>query len=77
MKTIVYSTRAYDREFLTAANQAAGAPHELAFVEAHLSVPTARMAEGYEAVCAFVNDDLGADVLTSLAGCGVRLVALR
>ena len=77
MKTIVYSTRAYDREFLTAANQAAGAPHELAFVEAHLSVPTARMAEGYEAVCAFVNDDLDAEVLTSLAGCGVRLVALR
>lgn len=77
MKTIVYSTRAYDRDFLTAANRSAGSPHELDFIETHLSASTARMAEGYEAVCAFVNDHLDADALQTLADGGVRLVALR
>lgn len=77
VKAAIFSTRSYDREFLAAANEAAGAPHTLDFVETHLSAQTARMAEGAEAVCAFVNDVLDREVLTQLKGAGVRLVALR
>ncbi len=75
MRVAVFSTKTYDRDFLLAANQAAG--HDLAFLEPRLSAQTARLAAGARAVCAFVNDDLGAPVLAELADAGVRVVALR
>ncbi|MEV4479139.1 2-hydroxyacid dehydrogenase [Micromonospora coxensis] len=75
MRVAVFSTKPYDRDFLTAAN--ADGRHELALLEPRLSVETATLARGADAVCAFVNDDLGAPVLEQLAGAGVRVVALR
>lgn len=74
MRTAVFSTKPYDRRFLDAAN-AEG--HELAYFEARLDRTTASLAEGFEAVCVFVNDELDADTLASLAKGGVRVVALR
>ncbi|MEA3209308.1 MAG: D-lactate dehydrogenase [Chthoniobacter sp.] len=74
MKTAVFSTKRYDREFLTAAN--AGA-HELHFLEAHLDASTALLAAGFGAVCVFVNDTVDAPVLSQLAAGGTRLIALR
>jgi D-lactate dehydrogenase len=71
----VFSTKRYDREFLEAANARHG--HELAFLEPRLTAETAPLAHGYEAVCAFVNDQLSAPVLRTLAEGGTRLVALR
>lgn len=56
MRVAVFSTKPYDREFLAAANAAAG--HDLALLEPRLSVETAALAQGADAVCAFVNDDL-------------------
>lgn len=38
---------------------------------------TAELAAGHQAVCAFVNDDLGDSTLRRLAQVGVRLIALR
>jgi D-lactate dehydrogenase len=75
MQVTVFSTKPYDERFLRAANEQAG--HELVFLEPRLSAATAPLAAGSDAVCAFVNDDLGAEVLTALARGGVRLVALR
>lgn len=75
MRVAVFSTKSYDRKFLEAANR--GRPHELVFFEPRLSIETASLAAGYEAVCAFVNDELGADVLATLTEGGTRLVALR
>lgn len=75
VRVAVFSTKAYDREFLSAANREAG--HELVFFEPRLTLQTRALAEGFPAVCAFVNDSLDADVLESLATGGVRLVALR
>jgi D-lactate dehydrogenase len=77
MQVAVFSTKPYDRQFLEAANAAAGAPHELRFLEARLSPETAELARGAQAVCAFVNDRADAPVLEAFAGCGVRLLALR
>ena len=77
MKTAVYSTRAYDRDFLTEANRAAGAPHELRFIETHLNLQTATMARDHGAVCVFVNDVLDRPVLAALADAGVHMAALR
>lgn len=75
MKTVCFSTKPYDRAFFTSANQEYG--HVLDFLEPHLDKHTAALSEGYEAVCAFVNDTLDADVLEILADKGVRVVALR
>jgi D-lactate dehydrogenase len=75
MKVAVFSTKPYDRDFLAAANREAG--HEMVFFEPRLNGETTRLAEGFPAVCAFVNDELDAGVLLSLSRHGTRLVALR
>jgi len=77
MKVIVFSTKSYDRRFLTAANDASGSAHELVFLEARLDADTARLVEVGSVVCAFVNDRLDAVALEVLGRTGVRLVALR
>jgi D-lactate dehydrogenase len=77
----VFSTKRYDRESLGEANQrmaAAGAPaHELVFLETRLTQETAAIAARYPVVCVFVNDQVAADVLATLAAGETRLVVLR
>lgn len=73
----VFSTKPYDREFLTRAAEGAEPPLELVFHDARLGPSTAMLANGATAVCAFVNDDLSAPVLDLLADMGIGLVAMR
>ncbi|NAX19711.1 2-hydroxyacid dehydrogenase, partial [Vibrio sp. V39_P1S14PM300] len=47
------------------------------FHDFRLTTKTAKMAQGCQVVCAFVNDDLSAPVLESLHAHGVRVVAMR
>ncbi len=75
MRVAVFSTKSYDREFLTAANTRHG--HELLFLEGRLTAESAALGTGFPAICAFVNDELDAGVLGVLAASGTRLVALR
>jgi len=75
MKVAVFSTESYDREFLAAANVDAG--HDLTFYEPRLAAHTCPLAAGFPAICAFVNDQLDAQVLSVLAQNGVRLIAMR
>ena len=75
MRVAVFSTKTYDQDALRESNKHHG--HDLAFFEAKLTDETVPLADGYEAVCAFVNDDLSARVLLNLARGGTRLVALR
>lgn len=75
MRIAVFSTKPFDREFLSAAN--AGQAHELVFLEHRLTVESARLATGFPAICAFVNDSLDAAALAELARGGTRLAALR
>ena len=77
MQVVVFSAKAYDRRFLDSANQAAGTPHCLTYLEARLSPETAVLARDAGAICAFVNDRIDAATLEALAAMGVRLVALR
>jgi D-lactate dehydrogenase len=74
MKVAVFSARKYDRDFLTDAN---ASRHELHFFEPHLNEETAGLADGFDAVCVFVNDRVDATVIAKLAPSGVRLIALR
>jgi D-lactate dehydrogenase len=75
MRVAIFSARPYDRAFLEPANREHA--HELTFLEPRLTQRTAVLAEGHEAACAFVNDDLGRASLEALAAAGVRHVALR
>ena len=75
MKVAVFSTKPYDRRFLDAANHEGR--HELVYFEPRLIAQTARLAEGYDAVCVFVNDVLDDDALSILAELGVRQITLR
>lgn len=75
MKIAVFSTKPYDKRFFEAAN--ATGEHELTFYEAKLHRATASLAEGFDAVCVFVNDPLDNDTLTKLAEDGCKLVLLR
>lgn len=75
MKIAIYSTKNYDRKHLTLANRQFG--FELEFFDFMLDRKTAKMAEGAEAVCIFVNDDASRPVLAKLAQIGVKTVALR
>lgn len=76
MRTVVFSSKAYDREILAERN-AAGYGHELVFQEPRLTLETTPLAAGFPVICGFVNDVFDARVLEELAWYGTRLVALR
>lgn len=75
MQFAVFSTKPYDRKFLAPAAEAAG--HQPRFFEARLMMESVPLAQGFPAVCAFVNDSLAAPVLEALHARGTRLVAMR
>ena len=75
MRVAAFSIQPYDRQSLAAAS--AGLPVEWTWLETRLEPATAALAHGATAVNCFVNDDLGAATLESLAAAGVRLVTLR
>lgn len=77
MKVAVFSTKPYDREFLTCANSALAQPHEFIFHETQLNLSSALLAQGCTAVCCFVNDHLDASVLQQLSNLDIKLIALR
>ncbi|NJM05811.1 2-hydroxyacid dehydrogenase, partial [Candidatus Gracilibacteria bacterium] len=74
MKVLVYDSHSYDREFLDAANQG---KHELTYTATQLDKQTAALAEGYDAVCLFVNDMAPAETLERLHAGGVTMIAQR
>ena len=47
------------------------------FVAARCESSTVSLAKGCDAVCAFVDDDLGSSVVDALADAGVKLILLR
>jgi D-lactate dehydrogenase len=75
MDICVFSAKRYDRDAFAAANADLG--HRLTFVDARLEPATLELATPNSVVCAFVNDDLGEEVLRGLAQRSVRHVALR
>lgn len=50
---------------------------EVKFLESNLNEETAALAEGFDAVCVFVNDVVNAGVVHRLADLGVGTIALR
>lgn len=75
MNIIMFSAEDYERPFYERINADHG--HELTYIEARLTCDTVGLAEGYEGLCAFINDNLNADILKTLAQGGTKLIALR
>lgn len=75
MRIACFSAKDYDEKSFMAANQACG--HELTFFEPRLTAETASLADGFPAVCVFINDELSEETLQQIAAGGTRLIALR
>jgi len=73
MKIAFFSTQPYDKEYFERYNK----QHEIVFFEAQLNEQTVNLAKGCDALCAFVNDQLNAAVINSLAETGIKIIALR
>jgi D-lactate dehydrogenase len=73
MKIAFFSTQPYDKEYFERYNKL----HEIIFFEAQLNEQTVNLAKGCDAICGFVNDQLNASVIKSLAGTGVKIIAQR
>lgn len=75
MKIAVFSTKRWVRDSFDQTNAAYS--YELTYFDARLGPETAMLARGHDVVCAFVNDDVGSDVLETLAAENVGIVAMR
>ena len=76
MKILFYDTKKYDRDSFE--KVVTDFPEtEIDYLEADLSVQTARLAKGYDAVCAFVSSDVSEKVLQILGQRAVKLVLMR
>ncbi len=75
MRILFTDAKPYDRQFFDLANEAHG--FEIVYAKRKLRPETASMVEGFDAVCAFVNDKITGEVVDTLVGAGVKLLALR
>ncbi len=75
MRIAFFDTKPYDNPFF----DKYGKQHGITFkyFEAKLNEDTVDLANGYDGVCAFVNDTVNAAVIDRLAEMGIKLLALR
>jgi D-lactate dehydrogenase len=75
MKIAFFSTKPYDQTSFQNANEPFN--HELVFFEPRLTPSTAALANGFAAVCVFINDVLNETTLRAIASTGTKIIALR
>jgi len=75
MKICFFSAKRYDREYFERCNQ--DNYFAIEYFDTALNAATASLAAEADAICAFVNDDLGKETLRVLHQQGVSLVLLR
>lgn len=76
MKILFYDTKTYDKESFE--NVLSDFPDiQIEYTKSDLDPRTAALAEGFDAVCAFVSSNVGEDTLTILHSHGVNCVLMR
>ena len=75
VKIAFFDTKPYDRLSFDSMKGRYG--FEIDYFESRLTPVSAKLAEGHEVVCAFVNDDISAETVEQLIQCGVKLIAMR
>lgn len=74
MKRIAFfDTKPYDKQYFDKLND----NYEISYFEGKLNKKTAPITRGYDAVIAFVNDDIDADTINILADNGIKVLAMR
>lgn len=68
-----FDTKPYDKIYFDQLNQ----HYEIVYFESKLNEKTAKLAQGFDAVCAFVNDEINKHVIHTLYEQGIRLIAMR
>ena len=66
MRIAVFSALDFERAFFDGANQSSH--HDLVYYRERLHAETARMAAGFQAVCAFIADELDGATLSRAPG---------
>lgn len=76
MKILFYGAKNYDEQFFE--KLAPAYPGiDIHFIESNIYRETASLAKGYDGICAFVNADLGTEVMEELHAQGIRLILMR
>ena len=75
MKIAIYSSKSYDKEYLSLFNKDFN--HDLHFIESRLEASTVSLSSGYKVICAFANDVIDQEVIELLSKQKVELIALR
>jgi D-lactate dehydrogenase len=75
MKVTFFSTQPYDKKSFEEHNKGFG--FEIKYLEVQLNEQTASLAQGANAVCAFVNDRINESIIKQLNAFGVKILALR
>lgn len=73
MKVVFFSTKSYDKEYFNRFNE----EHEISYFEMPLSKDTVSLTEGFEAICAFVNDEIDEATIEKIAENGIKIIVLR
>ena len=76
MKILFYGTKNYDEEFFEKLLPSFPGI-TIKFTEANIHEETASLAKGYEAICAFVNADLGTEIIEELHNQGAEVIPSR
>lgn len=74
MKTLFYSTKAYEQSYLEVANRMDA---DITFLRKDLNIQNAHLANGFEIISIFTGDDANAEVLDCLHKLGVKFIATR
>ena len=80
LKVAFFGTKDYDRIFFSelAREKGEGTYNtEIKYFNSRLTIESAALAKGYDAVCIFVNDEAPREVIEILHDCGIRLILLR
>ena len=72
-KIAFFDSKSYDQITFDEQNT----KYEITYFENRLNEKNAKFAAGYDAVCAFVNDDLNAKCIEKLYELGIRVIAMR
>ena len=75
MKLAFFDFKSYDQPGFD--HYAAESGWEIKYYDTRLNEDTAALAAGYDAVCAFVNDTLNANVVNQLCDLGVKCLVMR
>lgn len=73
MNLTIFSSQIYDKQYFERFNT----HHVIEYIDSRLDITTLSLAKESDAICAFVNDDLGEAVLKGLKNLGIKIIALR